>query len=296
MKYFILFSAILTFPLSAADYKPIILDTSYDHNKWGTTPTDIERKFRAYTVSFDSNDDDDGDTNPDIWGIPHWVAYELKKFDGELGKGPKRPSPWLTDKPLYEQKIAPNDKTYHFSNIWRNTNSESTFIGYDRGHMCMKIHAFRLGKNADWNTHTMLNACPQRSKLNQGIWLNLENKCAKWADTHNSIWIITGPIIYGLKPTQYLGQNDLNEVMIAIPDAFFKIIVREIDGEDPAILAFIYPQRGKGYKKSGGYDHTPYLTNVRAIEKFTELKFFTNLDTNTQEKIKKITATELWEN
>ena len=26
--------------------------------------------------------DDDGDEIADVWGIPHWVAYELKKFDG----------------------------------------------------------------------------------------------------------------------------------------------------------------------------------------------------------------------
>ena len=56
--------------------------------------------------------------------------------------------------------------------------------------------------------------------------------------------IVTGPIIYGLKPTLYLGQRELDEVMVAIPDAFFKIIIREVEGEDPAVLAFIYPQRG----------------------------------------------------
>ena len=70
--------------------------------------------------------------------------------------------------------------------------------------------------------------------------------------------------------------------------------IREVSGEDPAVLAFIYPQRGRGYKKSGGYDHTPFLTNVRAIEHFTGLKFMTNLDDDVQERVKKVTATELW--
>jgi endonuclease G, mitochondrial len=278
----------------AADYKPIELDPSYLHDKWGTTPVDIRREFRAYTVSFDSADDDDGDEIADVWGIPHWVAYEIKKFEGDLGAAPGRPSPWLTDKPLHESKTAPDDKSYHFANAWRDAHPNSKFLGYDRGHMCMKHHAFRLGANADWNTHTMLNACPQRAKLNQGIWLDLEKKCAKWADMHDSVWIITGPVVYGLKPSQYLGQRELDEVMVAIPDAFFKIVIREVEGADPAVLALIYPQRGRNYKHPGEYDHTPFLTNVRAIEYFTGLTFLTNLDADVQERVKKITATELW--
>jgi DNA/RNA endonuclease G (NUC1) len=294
MKRFALLLVLLfALPVSAADYKPIVLDPSYSHDKFGTTPVDIKREFRAYTVSFDSADDDDGDEIADVWGIPHWVAYELKKFDGDLGKGPKRPSPWLTDKPLHESKIAPNDKTYHFSNVWRDAHPNSKFLGYDRGHMCMKHHAFRLGVNADWNTHTMLNACPQRAKLNQGIWLDLEKKCATWADMHDSVWIITGPVIYGLKPSKYLGQRELDEVMVAIPDAFFKIIVREVEGEDPAVLAFIYPQRGRGYRKKP-FDHKPFLTNVRAIEHFTGLDFLTTLNDDVEERVEKATATELW--
>lgn len=109
------------------------------------------------------------------------------------------------------------------------------------------------------------------------------------------MWIITGPVIYGLKPDRYLGQRELGEVMVAIPDAFFKIIVREVPGQDPAVLAFIYPQRGRGYKKSGGYDHTPFLTNVDAIEHFTGLDFLTALGDEIEKRVEKKTATELWE-
>ncbi|MCH8839011.1 MAG: hypothetical protein IIA60_14655 [Candidatus Marinimicrobia bacterium] len=84
---------------------------------WPATAPE-QHQFHA-TVSFDSADDDDGDEIADIWGIPHWVAYEIKKFSGTLPKGPKRPSPWLTDKTLHKLKIAPGDKSYHFSNVWR---------------------------------------------------------------------------------------------------------------------------------------------------------------------------------
>ena len=47
-------------------------------------------------------------------------------------------------------KIAPADDTYHFSLEWREQNPNSKFLGYDRGQMCMKHIAWRLGADADW--------------------------------------------------------------------------------------------------------------------------------------------------
>lgn len=157
---------------------------------------------------------------------------------------------------------------------------------------------FRISADADWNTHTLLNACPQRADLNQGIWLDLEKKTGKWADKHGRVWIITGPVIYGRKSLNWLGQAELGEVMVAIPDAFFKIVARpgQGDGDPPQVLAFIYPQRGVNYRVRAPekFDHTPYLTNVNAIEAFTGLDFFTTLTEDQQEQIEKPTATELW--
>ena len=124
---------------------------------------DLERKFRAYTVSFDSADDGDGQA--DRWAIPHWVAYEIKEFLGTLPGGPNRPSPWLSEQGLVNQQIQAEDASYHFSQVFRNANPNHPQLGYDRGHLCMKQHAWRLGANADWNTHTTLNAVPQRGTL-----------------------------------------------------------------------------------------------------------------------------------
>ena len=41
-------------------------------------------------------------------------------------------------------------------------------------------------------------------------------------------------------------------------------------------------------------DHTPYLTNVNAIEHFTRLDFLTALPDDIEEEVEKTTATELW--
>lgn len=122
----------------------------------------------------------------------------------------------------------------------------------------------------------------------------MENKCAKWADKFGRVWIITGPVVYGLKPDRYLGQRELGEVMVAIPDVLFKVVVREVEGQDPAVLAFIYPQRGRSYRESGGYDHRPFLTKVDSIEYFTGRDLLTALPDDIEEQVEKVTATELW--
>ena len=272
----------------SASFKPIILDPSYDHTKYAPqcSNQDILRKFRAYTTCFDGPDDDDGDGLPDKLAVPHWVAYEIKQYPGVLGKGPKRPPRWITDEDLFTQGIAPSDDSYRFSREYREANPESPQLGYDRGHMAMKQHAWRLGPNADWNTHTVLNAAPQRSKLNQGVWLDLEKKTAEWADKYGSVWVITGPIFYGGKPSRWLGEPC--EVPVGIPDAFFKIVVRVID-ERVAVLAFIFPNQD-----NLGHDHAAFLTSVDYIEELTGLDFLAVLDDEMEEVLERQRAVELW--
>jgi DNA/RNA endonuclease G (NUC1) len=172
--------------LFSAKLKDIVL-SGYEHDKFVTEPKDIYKEFRAYVVSFDS--DDDGIAT----GIPEWVSYEIR-YKEKPSLKVKRPSKWITDKSLYKQKIAPNDSSYAYSRVFRANNPFSDELGYDRGHMCMKLIANRLGENADWNTHTVLNAVPQKHEMNAGIWLNLEYLTMKWADKYGKVWVICGPI------------------------------------------------------------------------------------------------------
>lgn len=271
-----------------ASLKPIVLDDSYRHDRWDIQPKDLVRQFRAYTTSFDSNDDDNEDGEPDILGIPEWVAYELRRYDGELPKGPKRPSPWITDKTLHAQGVAPADETYRYPSAFRREHPN----WYVRGHLCMKQHAFRLGRNADWNTHTVLNAVPQRQDFNSGIWLDLEILTAGWADNYGAVWIVTGPVFLKGHPAAWIGEE--NEVKAAIPDALFKIVAKDSPGsEQPDVLAFVYPQTGDNYRR-GPFDHTKYLTSVDNIETLTGLDFFSSLPPEVQDAIESTAQRALW--
>ena len=53
----------------------------------------ILRHFEAFTSSFDSGDDDNGDGLPDTLGIPQWVAYEIRRHEGPLNAGGSGPCP-----------------------------------------------------------------------------------------------------------------------------------------------------------------------------------------------------------
>jgi len=169
------------------DYKLNNLRSDYVHDYWGTTPSNSIRKFEAFTVSFDGADYDDGDGKGDARGIPEWVAYEIKQKPKKLGKAPDRPAKWLTDKILFKSELAPADNSYAFAQKLRHADPDNPLYRYDRGHMCRKSTAFRLGKNADYNTHSVLNACPQRDDLNQGIWEDLEDRIEDWADEYDSL-------------------------------------------------------------------------------------------------------------
>ena len=80
--------------LQAAELRPVVLHPGYRHDRFDTQPKDIVRHFRAFTSSFDSDDDDNGDSRGDRWAIPEWVAYELRRAPANLGRAPrKRPSP-----------------------------------------------------------------------------------------------------------------------------------------------------------------------------------------------------------
>lgn len=274
--------------LSATEFKPITLRPDYQHDRFVTKPTEIVREFEAFTTSFDWMQDDG-----QAWGIPDFVAYEMKKLTKPLGKGPKRPSPWITDAELRKQGFAPTDATYHHSQAFLNAPAHKDW--YVRGHLCMKEHAWRLGANADWNTHTVLNAVPQRGSFNSGIWLALEDRTADWANEFDAVWIVTGPIINGKKPTAFLGEKNKKEMLIAIPDALFKIVIRESsDPNRPDVLAFRFPQQHAKYSEKP-YDFAFFLVSVDEIEKATHLDFLTSLPDDIEEAIESKKASKLWE-
>ncbi len=274
----------------AARLEPISLDDAYKHAHYAP-PADIERKFAAFTLSFDSKDDDDGDGEPDVRRVPEWVAQHIKRTEEPCLDTRGRPGTWMTEQGLFRSGVAPNDASYKNS-------------GFDRGHMAAKLLAARVSAAAEWNTHTVLNAVPQRARFNQQIWRDLEDLTGAWAQVYGEIWVMQGPV-FGKKSAPFFIGDD-GERAVAVPDALYKIVVRNKTPEekdqsrsagkdDPELLVFLYPQLGPGYygpKKA--YQHERFLTTLGEIETLTGMTFFHKLEKATQKRLRRTRAENLW--
>jgi endonuclease G len=295
------FALCLLISPSWAGVRPVEI-SGYSHDRFQTMPQDIFRDLGGFVVSFDSEDDDDGDGTEDSWAIPHWVAHEIKRYDPPGSdtciKTGTRPSKWITEAGLFNRRVAPSDASYGTTRGWRNGHPN----WFDRGHLAMKFLLERIKQDdadgnphspAAWNSHITLNAVPQRHEFNAGIWKDLEDLTGAWAQESGSVWVITGPVVLDLAPTGFIG--DEGEVPVAIPDAMFKIVARGgTDVEPPEVLAFLYPQIGPGYDAKKPYPHSSYLTTVDRIEELTSLNFFTVYDAQIQATFENVPTTKLW--
>jgi endonuclease G, mitochondrial len=272
--------AVLAMAAVAVAQPPIEPTLDYQHNRFGTYPPDHVVEFQAYVSSFDTSDDDNDDGIGDLWGVPEWVAYELRAGapQGEKSK----PRSWRQVPDLPDDTPSPTDASYKNS-------------GYSRGHMCMRSHAHRLGSAANYHTFNVANACPQIQPFNGGHWLGLENLTAKWADRYGAVWIVCGPIFDDRDVANNEQIGDGSEIRVAIPDAFFKIVAKDpSEPGPPDVLAFIHRHDPNLNSSGDSVDHTPFLKSVREVEEATGLDFFTALSADVQDAIEVEAATALW--
>ncbi|MFY0631266.1 MAG: DNA/RNA non-specific endonuclease [Flavobacteriaceae bacterium] len=258
--------------------KKIVEQEGYNHNEWQTLPIDLKYEFAAYISSFDSDDPINNNKDSIALGIPEWVSFEIHKIEGEKLKC-KRPTPWLTDKVLHEKGIVPSDDTYKVAGT-KKLSVVSGDYRYVRGHVCPFDAAARISCDAAWNTCITLNAVPQLQWQNNGIWKKLEKNTTDWADKHEKVWVIAGPVFFDNNPSVWLGQQ--GEVKAAVPDALFKIIIRKADTETGIeTISFIIPNVIPKSKELH-----EYVTNIKQIEELTELTFLNKLSKELQEKEK----------
>ena len=269
----------------------------YDHTRFAPE-ADIPKTFRGFALSFDSDDEDPGLPGLTQLRVPHWVAQEVREWTPTSEQSPwclntgERPSRWFTDEDLRDEGLAAVHDSY--------TNS-----GFERGHMAMKLLVERLDQDAALNTFTLLNAVPQRSDFNQGIWKDLEYLTGAWAQRYDRIWIIQGPVF--TRGAEILWTNGKSPRQVAVPDAVFKVVIRDKtdqennaapDGhkDDPEALAFLYPQLGPGYTRPGDeYRHEPFLTTMDELEELTSLDFKLSEDSVVEERVEARRADALWE-
>lgn len=219
-------------------------------------------------------------------GVPHWVSHHVKRTPDAPESG-ERPSNWFTVPELAAQGMAPSDASYQFSSAFKKKHAN----WYDRGHLAQKYLAERLGHNAAWFTHNVVNAVPQLHRFNAGPWLTLECYTGAWANKYGEVWVVAGPIFKSGRPVVWL-RSDANKkaLPVAIPVAEFKIVARK-QGDTWDVLSFVYPQNHKSYAK-GPFDPGKWFKSVGDIEQLTGEHFLSGLPNATQ--VKSIEPSKLW--
>lgn len=145
--------------------------------------------------------------------------------------------------------------------------------GYQRGHIC-PAGDNKWSKDALDDAFLMTNICPQDGDLNQRDWKYLEEACREWAQQYGKVYIVAGPI-YQSSPYHTVGEHH-----VAVPDSFFKVVLRKGNSlDDLEAIGFIYPNQS-GHKKMEAYVQT-----VDEVERATGLDFFYQLDDEVENRI-----------
>lgn len=205
----------------------------------------------GYTVSY----------NPE-WKIPNWVAYELTATEVQ-GTVP-RAEHFTTDPDV--KGICADPRDY-------------TDSGYDRGHMAPAAD-MKWSQQAMDESFYMTNICPQNRNLNRGDWNILEEHTREWASAFQNLYIVCGPIVTDQPKT--IGENK-----VAIPDAFFKVLLCQNNGRWQAI-GFLYSN------KSGKKSLAQYCRSIDEIESITDIDFFSTLPDSTERIIEASYDLTLW--
>ena len=209
-------------------------------------------KHVGYTTSYNTN-----------WLIPNWVAYELT--NEEVKGTVPRPQTEFEPDPKVKGKVATH---YDYSNS-----------GYTRGHMAPAA-------DMKWSAQVMTesfylsNICPQDRGLNGGTWLKLEEAVRDWARAQSPIYVVCGPIMGETFDT--IGDN-----AVAIPNGFFKVVCKRVNGLYFTI-GFIFPNKDV---KGSIFD---YSCTVDEVEKVTGFDFFSALPDSIEKNVESVCNPKDW--
>jgi endonuclease G len=138
----------------------------------------------------------------------------------------------------------------------------------------------KWSKQAMDESFYLSNICPQNHNLNSGDWEKLEERVRSWATGNGNIYVVCGPIVS--EHPQTIGYNQ-----VAVPDAFFKVLLRNENGNWSAIAFLFANQSGK--KKL-----STYAMSVEKIQTITEIDFFPALPDDIEGIIESQLDTEDW--
>lgn len=199
------------------------------------------KQMRNYSIYYDAEN-----------LCPRWVAYPLNKSLHGSGRNDQ----WG----IYDPKI-PQRYQVDLSRSWGS--------GYDRGHMIPV--ADRGTSAAKRMTYYPTNITAQVSRMNQGIWADLENKVRSWADNSgDTLYVLIGCV----PGTRTVNKNGME---VNVPEAYYKALLRYDHSSSigPYLGIAFYIENED---VSGSY--ADYAMTIDALEEKIGMDLFPNIPDN----------------
>ena len=194
---------------------------------------------------------------------PKWVAYELtaEEVNGQV----PRSNCYAEDPDLKGRQATLDD--YRGS-------------GWDRGHLAPAAD-MKWSPQAMDESFYLTNMCPQNQTFNGGSWETTEKMGRRIATQYGKVYIVSGPVYAG----NQFGTIGTNKV--AVPDAFFKAFLIEVDGSYSAI----------GFLMQNIPEHQNLKASsmsVDSLESIIGLDLFHNLDDAVEDEVEAKVVKRHW--
>ena len=250
-------------------------EIDYDKTNWPEMPQVKENDGNIYVTHMTKDNNNKTLRNysmcydPDVKAAL-WIAYPL--HDCYTRKVVDRTDAWGYD-PLIPAQYQVNME-------------KGMSNGYDRGHQVAS--ADRVASR-DMNVQTFYytNMTAQVGAMNQGIWNDLENKIRNEYICRDTLYVVTGCVMTTEYDTQVKWVNNRNGGQVAVPKAYFKVLLRTksgntgkaVDNSNATTIGLWVENRSYGDEPS----RASIVKSVDEIERLTGFTFFPQISDEVKE-------------
>ncbi len=194
--------------------------------------------------------------------MAYWVAYPLHaSYLGTSG----RSDAWGFD-PLINMAFQ--------SNLFRGFGIANT----DRGHQIPSADR-TVSTQANATTFYFSNMTPQHSRLNQGLWANLENRVRTWINRTDTLYVVTGAMATSTADPVVEFVTDNTGARVARPKYYYKAIAARTGNTYETIayrLDNVQPINN---------DFTQHSISVAELERETGFVFFPTIPNQVKQRV-----------
>ncbi len=258
--------------------------------------------------------------------IPAWVQYRVTAQ--QLASDLPRSDAFAADTRVHARgraELTDYDVAADWE-IWeamgllpaRNPNDRGPM--YARGHMA-PARDLAYDVDVEASSYLLTNMAPQvHAGFNSGIWSSLERKVREWAAVRGDLTVIMGPVfqtsaalieppveeddrlllssesvVFAQPPTErQVLYNVVGARDVAVPTAFFKIVIDMHTLDDPDVIAFVVPHYRNPDSRTSTQRLAEMLVSVDEIELLTGLDVLTDLDADVETRVESAPATGVW--